>query len=250
MFVNLTPHEIKLKVQVEVHDPVQNQNQNLTQIDGPFALLRIPPEPVSARVSTIKEIVELIKSDGLIVTVRKHTFKQIEGLPEPKPDTIYIVSGMVRDVLDGRPDVLAPDTGKTSVRNQRGQVASVARLRGKYSLTGRSMFIVQSEHDGDIFVAVNAISPLEAIECGRQQGMLGVLNAVQVQDQVQALDRIRAAVEFVLDTFGPTRVPFCLPDADIRRVTTEYIVTDFHVGRYSFTYYPATGEEPWRVCNT
>jgi hypothetical protein len=112
------------------------------------------------------------------------------------------------------------------------------------------MFIVQSEYDGDIFVAVNAISPIEAIETAREQGMLGVLNAVQAQDQAQAHDRIRAAVEFIIDTFGPTRVPFCLPDADIRCVTTEYIVADFHVGQYSFTYYPATGKEPWRVCNT
>lgn len=130
MFVNLTPHEIKLKVQVQAHDPVQNQN--LTQIDGgPFALLRIPPEPVSARVSTVEEVVGLSDAGGLIVTVSKHTFGQIEGLPEPKPDTIYIVSGMVRDALEGRQDVLAPDTGKTAVRSSNGQVAYVTRMRSK-----------------------------------------------------------------------------------------------------------------------
>ena len=56
---------------------------------------------------------------------------EIEGLPEPKPDTIFVVSGMVRDALEGRPDVLAPDTGKTAVRNQQGQVTYVTRLRGK-----------------------------------------------------------------------------------------------------------------------
>ena len=130
MFVNLTPHEIAVEVQVQAHDPVQNQN--LTQIDGgPFALLRIPPEPVPARVATVEEVVGLSDVGGLIVCVSRHTFGQIEGLPEPKPDTIFIVSGMVRDALDGRPDVLAPDTGKTAVRNQQGQVAYVTRLRGK-----------------------------------------------------------------------------------------------------------------------
>ena len=133
MFVNLTPHEIavevEVEVEVEVHDPVQIQN--LTVIKGPVALLRIPPEPVSARVSTVEEVVGLSDAGGLIVTVSKHTFGQIEGLPEPKPDTIYIVSGMVRDALDGRPDVFAPDTGKTAVRNQQGQVAYVTRLRTK-----------------------------------------------------------------------------------------------------------------------
>ena len=135
MFVNLTPHEIAVEVEVMDHDPVQIQNQNLTVINGrhfgPFALLRVPPEPVSARVSTVEEVVGLSNAGGLIVTVSKHTFGQIEGLPEPKPDTIYIVSGMVRDALEGRLDVLAPDTGKTAVRNQQGQVAYVTRLRGK-----------------------------------------------------------------------------------------------------------------------
>lgn len=129
MFVNLTPHEIKLKVQVEAHDPVQNQN--LTQIDGPFALLRIPPEPVPARVTSIEEVIGLSDAGGLIVCVSRHTFGQIEGLPEPKPDTIYIVSGMVQDAIEGRQDVLAPDTGKTAVRISNGQMAYVTRLRGK-----------------------------------------------------------------------------------------------------------------------
>ena len=133
MFVNLTPHEIAVEVEVTVHDPVQIQN--LTVINGrhfgPFALLRVPPEPVSARVSTVEEVVGMSNAGGLIVTVSKHTFVQIEGLPEPKPDTIYVVSGMVRDALDGRPDVFTPDTGKSAVRNQQGQVAYVTRLRGK-----------------------------------------------------------------------------------------------------------------------
>ena len=118
------------------------------------------------------------------------------------------------------------------------------------------MFIVQSEHDGDIFVAVNAISPLEAIECGRQHGMLGVLNAVRVQDQDQALDRIREAIRFVLINFGRKRARYCLPNADVRYVGNDHSgfnVFDFHVGPWAFTYYPVTGPSgmgKWRVCNT
>ncbi len=133
MFVNLTPHEIAVEVEVMDHDTVHLPN--LTVINGrhfgPFALLRVPHEPVSARVSTVEEVVGLSNAGGLIVTVSKHTFGKIEGLPEPKPDTIFVVSGMARDALEGRPDVLAPDTGKTAVRNQQGQVAYVTRLRGK-----------------------------------------------------------------------------------------------------------------------
>ena len=135
MFVNLTPHGIAVEVEVEVMDHDTVHLPNLTVINGrhfgPFALLRVPPEPVSARVSTVEEVVGLSNAGGLIVTVSKHTFGKIEGLPEPKPDTIFVVSGMVRDALEGRQDVLAPDTGKTAVRNQQGQVTYVTRLRGK-----------------------------------------------------------------------------------------------------------------------
>ena len=132
MFVNLTPHEIAVEVEVTDHDPVQIQN--LTVINGrhfgPFALLRVPPEPVSARVSTVEEVVGLSNAGGLIVTVSRHTFGKIENLPEPQAGVVFIVSGMVRDALDGRPDVFAPDTGKSAVRQQ-GQVEFVTRLRGK-----------------------------------------------------------------------------------------------------------------------
>ena len=60
------------------------------------------------------------------------------------------------------------------------------------------MFIVQSKYDGDIFVS-QVKTKLEALASARNHGLLGVLNAVQVQDKVQALDRIRAAVKFALD---------------------------------------------------
>ena len=103
----------------------------MAEMTAPFTLLRIPPEPLPARVTTVEEVVGLSDAGGLIVTVSRHTFRQIEGLPEPKPDTIFIVSGMVRDALEGRQDVLAPDTGKTAIRNQQGQVHFVTRLRGK-----------------------------------------------------------------------------------------------------------------------
>jgi hypothetical protein len=115
MFVNLTQHTILVEVQVQ----------------DTFQIISIEPEPVSAVVAAVEEVIGLVESGECIATVSRHTFGQIEGLPEPKPDTIFIVSGMVRDALDGRPDVLAPDTGKTAVRNQQGQVAYVTRLRGK-----------------------------------------------------------------------------------------------------------------------
>ena len=117
------------------------------------------------------------------------------------------------------------------------------------------MFIVQSEYDGDIFVS-QVKTKLEALASARNHGLLGVLNAVQVQDKVQALDRVREAIRFILINFGRKRVRCCLPDADIRYVGNDYSgfnVFDFHVGPYGFTYYPVTGPSgmgKWQVCNT
>ena len=119
MFVNLTPHEIMVEVEVE-------------DCPSEFRILPIPPNPQGpARVTAIEDVVGLADSGGYTVTVSRHTFGQVENLPEPQKGTIFIVSGMVRDALDGRPDVLAPDTGKTAVRNQKGQVEYVTRLRTK-----------------------------------------------------------------------------------------------------------------------
>lgn len=52
------------------------------------------------------------------------------GIPESIFDTLYIVSGLVFDSTD-RQDVVAPDTGKTAIRNQNGQIEAVTQLRVK-----------------------------------------------------------------------------------------------------------------------
>lgn len=50
-------------------------------------------------------------------------------LPEPKLDTIYIVSGMVLAALNGsRPDVYAPDIGPDAIRNDKGHIIAVIGL--------------------------------------------------------------------------------------------------------------------------
>jgi len=113
MFINLTPHEIA----VEVPD----------FITGGTRILAIAPEPQPARVAAVETLVGYMYG----VEVSKHTFGKVENLPEPQPGIAYIVSGMVRDALKGRDDVLAPDTGKTAVRSSNGQVDYVTRLRTK-----------------------------------------------------------------------------------------------------------------------
>ena len=78
-----------------------------------------------ARVSTTQNVVGNINGIDLVETVQG----QVEGLPEIEEGKMYIVSGMVLSALKGsRADVIAPDTGSTAIRNEKGQIIAVTRF--------------------------------------------------------------------------------------------------------------------------
>jgi hypothetical protein len=52
---------------------------------------------------------------------------EVENLPEPSPGRIYVVSGQVLARVHDRPDVFAPDTGKSAIR-ENGQIVAVRGL--------------------------------------------------------------------------------------------------------------------------
>lgn len=101
-FVNMTPHAINLN-------------------DGRV----FPPCGTVARVSASYS--EPNVPGFAVGDVCQQVFGEVEGLPEPKPGTCYIVSALVLSALKGsRPDVVAPATGHPKcVRNEKGQIVSV-----------------------------------------------------------------------------------------------------------------------------
>jgi hypothetical protein len=108
-FINLTPHE------VVVYDQV---GQNI--------VLRIPPSGTVSRVSVRSEIVGEVNG----VAIRKTTYGDIVDLPDPQPDTVYIVSTIVLIALQSkgitRTDLLSPDTNPDSVvRDAQGKILGV-----------------------------------------------------------------------------------------------------------------------------
>lgn len=64
------------------------------------------------------------------------TFGEIDGLPEPQPGTMFIVSGLVlsalRDQGSTRTDVISPGTGPgdKTIRDEKGQILAVTRFKG------------------------------------------------------------------------------------------------------------------------
>jgi hypothetical protein len=108
-FINLTPHEVVL-----YDETAQN------------VILKIPPSGKVARVSVKSEIVGNI--DG--VPIRRTTYGDIQDLPDPLPNTVYIVSTVLLIALQAkgirRTDVVSPDTNPDSViRDTNGRVMGV-----------------------------------------------------------------------------------------------------------------------------
>ena len=110
--VNLTPHEVTIYL-------------------PSGEVKRIPPSGVVARVQTFRE--EVGELNGIpLVTVR---YGEVEGLPSsPEPDTYYIVSVLVAQALQGKPEwhgkLLVPDTSpQGAVRDKDGRIIGVKALQ-------------------------------------------------------------------------------------------------------------------------
>lgn len=97
-FINLTPHAICV--------------DGLGTFPASGKVARVSIEQVA--VGEVAGIVAYKQSAGLVV-----------GLPSPEEGTIYIVSGMVVSAIAGRNDVVAPDTGDSAIRNEKGHIVAV-----------------------------------------------------------------------------------------------------------------------------
>ena len=105
--VNLTPHVVTLVT--------------------PEGELTIPPSGTLARVAEVATPRGVITVDGVEIPIVAKRFGQIENLPEPQPDTIFIVSALVAQAAwsMGRTDVACPGD---PVRNDAGQVIGARSL--------------------------------------------------------------------------------------------------------------------------
>ena len=108
-FLNLTPHALVLRA-----------------ADGTDTT--IAPSGTIARVGTTPgaQVGEL-NGIPLFGTI---AFGEVEGLPAPAAETVYIVSGLVGGRVVGRTDVVVPGTGPNdgAVRNDKGHIIAVTRL--------------------------------------------------------------------------------------------------------------------------
>lgn len=103
--VNLTPHAL-----------------NLISKDG---AVTIPPSGTVARVAVTRETIGAIEVDGVSIPINRTVYGAVEGLPDPAPDTVYVVSALVAQAVTGREDVLFVDD---LVRDDQGRVVGARAL--------------------------------------------------------------------------------------------------------------------------
>ena len=103
--INLTPHKL-----------------NIVRENGS---IEIEPSGVIARCKVLAEQVGTIEVDGISIPVNKKVYGEVEGLPEKKQDTIYVVSSLVAQAVQGRDDVFVPDE---LVRDEEGRVVGARAL--------------------------------------------------------------------------------------------------------------------------
>lgn len=115
--INLTPHDIKIVV-------------------GEYETV-IPASGITARVDmTATEQRSLHNSSVRLIPVFYNEPGEVIGLPEPKKGVKYLVSIVVLGATK-RPDVFAPDTGATAIRNDKGQIQAVTRLLSAVKKVGK-----------------------------------------------------------------------------------------------------------------
>jgi hypothetical protein len=106
--INLTPHALQLMP------------------SGPTGpVVTIPPSGLVARCATSRVQVGTVTVDGISVPVNQTRFGQVSDLPDPQPDTIFVVSALVAQAVPGRQDVFIVDD---TVRDDQGRIIGCRAL--------------------------------------------------------------------------------------------------------------------------
>ena len=106
--VNLTPHALNFMPEGP---------------DGPT--VTIPPSGQVARCAVHRVQVDTVTVDGITIPVNQTQFGTVTGLPDPQPDTIYIVSSLVAQAVPDRQDVFIVDD---AVRDEQGRIIGARAL--------------------------------------------------------------------------------------------------------------------------
>jgi hypothetical protein len=102
---------------------VKNLTPRPIRVRKPYGDIIFDPEGIIPQVEVIEEPSEEIL--GVPTITRK--MGEVVGLPPFEEGVFYIVSSLVFEASE-RTDLLAPDTGKTCVKDEHGNIVAVTRF--------------------------------------------------------------------------------------------------------------------------
>ncbi|WP_053958111.1 hypothetical protein [Sulfobacillus thermosulfidooxidans] len=87
--------------------------------------LTIEPCGTVARCAVTRHVTGYLTIQGVTIPVTRTQFGAVEGLPNPAPDTLYIVSALVAQACPDRDDLVIPDD---TVRDDAGRIIGCRAL--------------------------------------------------------------------------------------------------------------------------
>jgi len=123
MVKNLTPHPVR--VRIKRFSTLPHYDEEGWMEPPPFweEDVIFPPEGIVPRVETIET--PSTEVEGIPTVTRKTG--RVVGLPEPQEGVFFLVSSLVFEASE-RTDLLAPDTGKSCIRDEHGNIVAVTRF--------------------------------------------------------------------------------------------------------------------------
>lgn len=112
--INMTPHDVVLYSINDCQEVTKGTYKSLVLKEGAKALVTYPSQGV-ARASATREQVDIINDVPVFTT----KYGQVEGLPEEREDTYYIVSALTAQAARYRADLLIIDG---AVRDSEGRI--------------------------------------------------------------------------------------------------------------------------------
>ena len=103
--INCTPHDVN----------IITESGNIT----------FPRSGIIPRLTEQQVKINSVNSNGIEIDIMQKSFSEVEGLPEPKENTIYIVSALVAGAVKNRDDLVVPND---TVRDEAGRIIGCKSL--------------------------------------------------------------------------------------------------------------------------
>ena len=103
--INCTPHDVN----------IITESENIT----------FPRSGIIPRLTEQQVKINSVNSNGIEIDIMQKSFSEVEGLPEPKENTIYIVSALVAGAVKNRDDLVIPND---TVRDDQGRIVGCKNL--------------------------------------------------------------------------------------------------------------------------